>query len=144
MQRRCCAGMRRCSGARHVKRIAPPSNWDEFCRVLHEQFWPENYSRRGGDELAEIWQYNRDTVADVVFHFRATCLKIADLEEPEKLDRFVRTLVPDVRLQVELRGPRDFHEAAMFAERADAVISRIPDQDSQRNWQNKKYKSPPP
>ena len=54
------------------------------------------------------------------------CLKIADLSEAEKLDRFVRALLPDIRLQVELRGPTDFHEVAMFAERVDAVILWIP------------------
>ena len=54
------------------------------------------------------------------------CLKIADLSEAEKLDRFVRVLVLDIRLQVELRGPRDFHEVAVFTERVDVVISRIP------------------
>ena len=51
---------------------------------------------------------------------------MADLSDTEKVDRFVRALVPDIRLQVELRGPRDFHKVAMFVERTDAVISRIP------------------
>ena len=54
-----------------------------------------------------------------MFRFCVTCLKIADLSETKKLDRFVQALVPDIRLQVELRGPRDFHEAAVFAERAE-------------------------
>ena len=62
-------------------------------------------------------------VADFVSRFHATCLKIQDLSEAEKLDRFVRALVPDIRLQVELRGPQNFHKAAMFAERVDAVIN---------------------
>ena len=60
------------------------------------------------------------------------------------MDRFVRTLVPDIRLQVELRGPRDFHEAAVFIERADAVILQTPSQDSWKTWQQKQYKSSPP
>ena len=99
-----------------------PATWDDFCRLLHEQFRPENYSCRGRDELADIRQFNKESVADSVFRFHATCLKIVDLSEDEKLDRFVHALVPDIRLQVELRGPRDFHEAAVFIERADAVI----------------------
>ena len=41
------------------------------------------------------------------------------------MDRFVRALVQEIRLQVELRGPANFHEAAQFAERADAVITRV-------------------
>ena len=62
--------------------------------------------------------------------FLHTCLKIADLSEAKNLDRFVRVPAPNVRLKVELRGPRDFHEVAMFAEHGDAVISHIPYQDS--------------
>ena len=31
-----------------------PTTLDEFCRVLHEQFWPEDYGRRGRDELASL------------------------------------------------------------------------------------------
>ena len=37
----------------------------------------------------------------------------------------------EVRLQVELRGPNNFHEAAMFAECADAVITRVAGHDTQ-------------
>ena len=91
-----------------------PTTWDDFCRLLRERFRPKNYSRRGRDELANIRQFNKEFVADFVFRFYATCLKINDLSEAEKLDRFVCALVSEIRLQVELRGPRDFHEAAVF------------------------------
>ena len=74
-------------------------------------------------------------MADFVFRFRATCLKIPDLSEAEKMNHFVRALAQDVRLQVELRGPRDFHEMAMFAERADAVLTHISSQDARKPWQ---------
>ena len=46
----------------------------------------------------------------------------------------VRALVQDVRLQVELCGPQDFHKAAMYAERADAVLTRISGQDARKPW----------
>ena len=72
--------------------------WDDFCRLLHEQFRPENYSRHGRDELADIRQFNKEPVANFVFHFHATCLKIDDLSEAEKLDRFVRALVSKICL----------------------------------------------
>ena len=52
------------------------------------------------------------------------------------MDQFMHVLAQDVRLQVELRGPRDFHEVAMFAERADAVLTRISGQDARKPWQN--------
>ena len=31
-----------------------PATWDDFCRLLREQFRPENYSRHGRDELADL------------------------------------------------------------------------------------------
>ena len=112
-----------------------PATWDDFCRMLRDQFRPEDYGRRGRDELATMRQFGKESVADFVFRFRATCLKIPDLSEAEKLDRFVRALSQDIRLQVELRGPQNFHEAAMFAERADAVITRVSGQDTRKPWQ---------
>ena len=74
------------------------ATWDDFCHLLGDQFRPENYNRHSQDELAELKQFNCESVADFLFRFRATCLKIADLSEAEKLDRFVRALVPDIRL----------------------------------------------
>ena len=59
--------------------------------------------------------------------------------EAEKLDRFVPALVPDIQLQVELCGPQNFHEAAIFAEQVDAVITRVSGQDTWKSWQ-KGYK----
>ena len=85
--------------------------------------------------MVVLHQYNKESVADFVFCFYATCLKIEDLSAAEKLDRFVRALVPDVRLQVELRGPRNFTEVVMFAEHADAVIMHVSSQDMQKPWQ---------
>ena len=51
------------------------------------------------------------------------------------MDRFVHALVPEVRLQVELRGPLDFHEAMMYAEHGDAVIVHASSQDTGKPWQ---------
>ena len=82
-------------------------------------------------------QYARESVADFVYRFRATCLRVPDLSEAKKLDRFVRALVQEVRLQVELRGPANFHEAVMFAERADAVITRVAGHDARKPAQQK-------
>ena len=48
------------------------------------------------------------------------------------MDRFVHALVQEIRLQVELRGPADFHEVAKFAERADAVIMCVAGHNAQK------------
>ena len=124
-----------------------PATWDVFVAALRTQFRPENWSRRGRDELATMYQYSKESVADFLHRFRATCLKIEHLSEEEKLDRFVRALVNDVRLQVELRNPATFNDAALYAERADAVLARTTGHGSRQNWQQKKNKGgyrPPP
>ena len=61
-----------------------PATWDDFCRVIREQFRPEDYGRRRRDELATMRQYARESVADFVYRFRATCLRVPDLSEAEK------------------------------------------------------------
>ena len=73
-----------------MKQIVDPQRGNDFCRALREQFRPEDYGRQGRDDLATMRQYARESVADFVFRFCATCLKVPDLSEAEKLDRFVR------------------------------------------------------
>ena len=53
-----------------------PATWDDVRRVLHEQFWPKDYGRRGRDELVGLQQYAKETVVDFVSRFCPTCLKI--------------------------------------------------------------------
>ena len=110
-----------------------PANWDDFCAALRDQFCAENLSRRGRDELTNLFQYGKESVVDFLYRFRATCLKIDNLSEAEKLDRFVCALVPNVRMQVELRGPFTFHDAALHAKRADAVLLQVASHNSKKN-----------
>ena len=94
-----------------------------------------------------MYQYSKESVADFLHRFRATCLKIEHLSEEEKLDRFVRALVNDVCLQVELRNPATFNDAALYAEHADAVLVRTTGHGFRQQWQQKKNKGgyrPPP
>ena len=58
------------------------------------------------------------------------------------MDRFVCTLVPQVRLQVGLRGALNFHEAMMYAEDVDIVIACVSGQDTRKTWQ-KSYEGVP-
>ena len=95
----------------------------------------DNFNHHRRDELVELHQYNKKSVADFVFCFCETCLKIDDLSNVEKLNCFVRALVPEIQLQVELCKPLDFHGAVMYAERSDALISCVSGQDVWKPWQ---------
>ena len=57
---------------------------------------------------------------------------MSDLSEAKKMNHVVRALVQEIRLQVELRGPVNFHEVPQFAERADAVITHVAGHDAQK------------
>ena len=125
MRHPCSAGTLRSGGVRRVKDIV-----DQLRGMISVGCCANSFDQKTTEDAdATSWRrcgsMARESVADFVFRFRATCLKIPDLSEVEKLDRFVRALAQDIRLQVELRGPHDFHEAAMFAKRADAVITRV-------------------
>ena len=101
---------------------------------MHEQFRAENLNRHGRNDLAMICQYGRESVADFFCRFWEICLKINDLSEAEKLDCFLRALVPNVVVQVELKRPMNFQEAAMYVKRANAILSRVSIQDSSKQW----------
>ena len=55
--------------------------------------------------------------------FTELCLEIPDLNETERLDRFVRGLRLEVRREVDLHDPQNFNEAAKIAERYDSIVN---------------------
>ena len=73
-----------------------PAMREDFCCILREQFQLEDYSRHGRNELVGMQQYGKESIADFVFRFCAMCLKIQDMSEAEKVDRFIYALVPKV------------------------------------------------
>ena len=79
-----------------MKGIVAQLHWKTFAEFCVSSFGPKIMDAR--DEMS--WQgcnnMGRKPVADFVFCFRATCLKIQDLLEVEKLDRFVCALVPNI------------------------------------------------
>ena len=101
------------------------NTWDQFRDVLYEQFKWKFDSEWQRDELVTFHQGNTQSVVDFLFKSQEVCLKTNDLSEAEKLDQFLSALIPNVRMQVERRGPEAFQEAAMYAERAHTILSRV-------------------
>ena len=66
-------------------------------------------------------------------------MKISDLLEAEKLDGFLPALVSNVQVQLELRGPTNFQEVWMYAERANSVMTRVSGQDLKKGTLNPQY-----
>ena len=85
----------------------------------------DNLVRRARDDLYALRQKDKESVADFLHKFRHVCIRINDLSEAEKLDKFLRALNGNVRMQVELKEPSTFEEAARYADRADNVLTRV-------------------
>ena len=105
-------------------------DWDEFKRSLCRQFRIDNLIRRARDDLYALRQREKEPVLDFLHKFRQVCIRINDLSEAEKLDKFLRALNANVRMQVELKEPTTFEEAARYADRADNVLTRVSGQGS--------------
>ena len=105
-------------------------SWESFRTSLRGQFRMDNLVRRARDDLYALRQKEKQSVADFLHQFRQVCIRIDDLSEAEKLDKFLRALNTNVRMQVELKEPSTFEEAARFADRADSVLSRVSGQGS--------------
>lgn len=99
----------------------PFNNWTEFQQALFDFFRPINAVKRARDKLAELQQTN--TVRLYVQKFTELCLEIPDLNETERLYRFVRGLRLEVRREVDLHDPQNFNEAAKIAERYDSIVN---------------------
>ena len=52
-----------------------PATWATFCDEVRDQFRPANWSRRGRDELATMYQYAKERVTDFLHRFRAPVSK---------------------------------------------------------------------
>ena len=101
------------------------NDWDEFKMNLRRQFRMDNLVRRARDDLYALRQREKEPVSDFLHKFRQVCIRINDLSEAEKLDKFLRALNTNVRMQVELKEPTTFEDAARFADRADNVLTRV-------------------
>ena len=114
----------KCEGGHRIE------TWEEFKTGLRGQFRVDNLVRRARDDLYALRQKEKESVADFLHKFRQICIRISDLSEAEKLDKFLRALHTNVRMQVELKEPETFEEAARYADRAGNVLSRVSGQGS--------------
>lgn len=86
------------------------------------QFRSINAEKTARDRLASLRQIY--SVEAYTHAFRNLALEIPGMREEEKLDKYLRDLKNDIRIQVELQDPKSLDEAATLAERVDAIMSR--------------------
>ncbi|KAA8493487.1 Transposon Ty3-I Gag-Pol polyprotein [Porphyridium purpureum] len=97
-----------------------PTTWNDFAALVSARFTPQDSIRRARDKLTRLSQ--KGPAHAYVAAFQDAALVIPDLSDAEMMDRFVRGLKPEVRLEVYKRGVSTFAEAAQVAVVVDDAI----------------------
>ena len=120
--------------AGHEQRI---DNWHAFKYALQDQFKPVNSVKTARDKLVKLQQ--RKSVQEYAAQFRSLVLEIPGISEDEKLDRFIRGLKENTRMEVECKEPNNLNDAIKIADRYDSIAFKY-----QKNRMDypKKWNSP--
>ena len=94
-------------------------SWFDFQQGLISMFKPVNAKKIARDKLASLKQTN--SVTKYNFDFTQLCLEINDINESEKLDKYVRGLKDKIRVEVELAEPTTLAQAMSKAQRIDNI-----------------------
>lgn len=94
--------------------------WDEFKAQLIATFKPANAVQVARDRLFQLKQ--QGTVAKYNTEFTRLVLIAGNVQEPEKLDKYLRGLKPRVRVQVQLTNPTNTEDAMAKAQTVDSIL----------------------
>ncbi len=93
--------------------------WQMFYDGLLAAFKPVNSKKIARNKLAVLKQTH--SVQKYNDEFRTTCRDIDDMNEAEKLDRYMRGLKPSIRERVELSQPTIVNDAMSRAHTIDSI-----------------------
>jgi Retrotransposon gag protein len=93
--------------------------WDVFTAGLRAQFRPINAAKLARDRLATIRQVT--SVADYVARFQNIMLDLPNMDEEDRIDRFLRGLKSHVQESVALQQPTSILKAYALANTVDSI-----------------------
>jgi len=93
--------------------------WDAFKTQFLKRFKIIDSKKIARDKLAALKQWA--SVSKYNFEFTGICVDIDDMNEAEKLDRYIRGLKTPIRVEVELAAPHDLNDAMSKAQRIDLI-----------------------
>lgn len=85
------------------------NNWDEFRTALITRFTPISPERTARQKLATLKQ--RQSVRAYAQEFNLCMIELPEMNEKDRIFRFLEGLKPEVRIHVELKNPRTLAEA---------------------------------
>lgn len=97
-----------------------PSTWNEFKARLVEEFVPADSAWRARERLAYLRQ--KGSVSSFVAAFRNVILEIPRMHEDDKIERFVRGLKPEIRVEIMKKGVRTLEDAIKDALNIDSAL----------------------
>lgn len=100
------------------------STWNEFCKLVLDEFRPRNAYQTARDRLAALKQTG--SVEEYVNDFRNIWLEIPTMTDDEALDRFVRGLADHVQVYVRTQFPTTTAEAEKIAFAYEGAMSLHP------------------
>ena len=119
-------------------------DWNDFKKALIVQFKPVNSRKIARDKLTKLKQSK--SVQDYATTFRSLVLEISGISEDEKVDRFIRGLKDQIRMEVELREPSTLNDAIRIADRYDTITFKYQKQkvDQVKKLSSDAYLDPAP
>jgi hypothetical protein len=110
------------SKALELQAQQPPHNvlaWNAFKQQLVQQFKPVGSAKVARDRLAELKQVG--SVSKYNTDFNRLVLEAGNVGAIEALDRFIRGLKPEIRMEVELANVGNIPQAQAKAQRVDSI-----------------------
>src|SRR5271163_3891532 len=118
------------------------TTWEVVRETLREYFTPANKLKKLHDDWTTIRQTT--TVMEYTTRFSSLAMELASNDENIPLqmliDRYIRGLKPQTRLELELKEPKSLHEAVKIADRYDEISFNKPKRFS--GFYENNYKSP--
>lgn len=105
-----------------VSSATTPTTWESFKAALMNEFIPRDHDRRARDKLRTLKQTT--SVEKYLAEYRNITLMIGDMNDGEKVDRFVDGLKYQVRVEVLKTNCGTFEDCARVALNVDSALWR--------------------
>ena len=131
----------------HLQAIGMGDTWDSFIQGLRETYEPINEQQVARDRLANCRQLY--TVNDYNHAFTSIIMRIEDIGDAEKLDRYVRGLNHAIKTEVLMKQPGNLQQAMKIASTFDTLKMHasgrpyMPPNNSYNNYRQPRYSDRP-
>lgn len=102
---------------------APYTNWEDLKTALINRFTPISPERTARQKLTTLRQ--RQSARTYAQEFNLCMLELPDMDEKDRIHRFMEGLKPEVRIHVELKNPVTLAETVAFAIQTDSLIWQV-------------------